>query len=702
MANSIQTITRTAAMIYAEDQSSRTIKSVRRTFVDALLVNSNNEPKTIEEITSLLLTEYELVFQEKDLQNIIDDNKYYEVIIGRLKRYNKYYLPTTRFNKLKERADYNIDNAIDDYIKDCPSIEAEKLKELLNKYLYSLLNTNISAFKQLLEKKGSAISPVLDKSSFKDDEIESINGFLAYENTKKDKALFELVNYCIEYASAINSIDPQDVISALKNKILYLDNALIFRVLGINGSQRKNRAENLFHRCIDSGQKLFISSVTRKEFFDSIDFHINQLKKTSPYGSINPILFRYTGGYTIYQYYHEWRRNRASYGFEAFRIHIKEEFDALLKKYRIEEDFKQKFNEKDDKKIESYSSEIQVYKNDKNKILIDNDAKNIVWIEKARNGCDGNVRDTKYYFLTSDKKLQEWDLNHSENHQPITMLPSQWLALLLKYFSRSNNDYKSFVSFLSIPQENVSKTPEELQEILAGISEITEDFKKQEDIVSALIELNEPGKKQNREYAKQFAKDKIESEYKKKLEDLEHESQRKIQEQEEHSSQLVAKKEEELKQLVSEFREERKKEKIERIEDRITFCEAQLKDKQTILNQINSICDKKKRLFIWSIIGGYILYFLVLCYKIFFIYNWEIMEPITYISGLIVAGIPLIYSLFKNKSIDIRNIPVQFRDRCFKKQCDRNNFHESDIEDLTETLNALKIERRELDMSSIE
>ena len=161
MANSIQTITRTAAIIYAEDQSSRTIKSVRRTFVDALLVNSNNEPKTIEEITSSLLTEYELVFQEKDLQSILDDIKYYEVIINQQKINNKYYLPTTRFNKLKERADYNIDNAIDDYIRDCPSIVAEKLKKLLNTYLYSLLNTNISAFKQLLERKGSAVSSLL-------------------------------------------------------------------------------------------------------------------------------------------------------------------------------------------------------------------------------------------------------------------------------------------------------------------------------------------------------------------------------------------------------------------------------------------------------------------------------------------------------------------------------------------------------------
>ena len=65
MANKIQTIMRTAAMIYAEEQSVSTIKSVKRRFVNAVLVNADNTPQTIENIITILQSDYELVLQEK-------------------------------------------------------------------------------------------------------------------------------------------------------------------------------------------------------------------------------------------------------------------------------------------------------------------------------------------------------------------------------------------------------------------------------------------------------------------------------------------------------------------------------------------------------------------------------------------------------------------------------------------------------------
>ena len=67
------------------------------------------------------------------------------------------------------------------------------------------------------EKMADIIYVITDDET----EIELINDFIRWDNPQKDKALFELVNYCIDYASAINSIDPQDVVSTLKNKKLY-------------------------------------------------------------------------------------------------------------------------------------------------------------------------------------------------------------------------------------------------------------------------------------------------------------------------------------------------------------------------------------------------------------------------------------------------------------------------------------------------
>jgi len=678
MANRIQTIIRTAAMIYAEDQSLQTVKSVRRKFIDAVLVNADNTPQTIENIISLLQENHKLVVQENDIDSILNDNRYYEVIVGQKKSANTYYLPQKRFLKLKEKSDYTIDDAINEYLSFNPGDKPEELRGLLHKYLYSLLNTNIGAYSQLLERKGRISSPVIDSSSFSESEIEVINGFIKWDNVSKNKALFEVINYCIEYATAINSIDPQDVVSALRNKSLYLDNAFIYRALGINGAFRMDRAINLLQRCVDSGQKLVISSITRKEFFETIDYHIGQLKGSTPYGNIDPTIFKkYTGGYTIYQFYHDWRRDKTVYGYETFRLHITTLYNSLLQRFNIEEDFKQQFNDKDDERIEQYASEIKQYKWQKNDNLNLNDARNIVWLELARKNCDNNIRDTKFYLITSDRRLQQWDLKHSAN-QPITMLPSQWLALLLKYFSRSNDDFKSFVSFLTIPTEKSEVTPEELQDILAGISEITEDFQKQNDIVSALLESDSSREKLDRIEARKFAQDSIELHYKQQIESLQSASE-----------VSLSKQKDDYERLLNDIKMERSQEKRERLEERVDKCEAQLADKRRISEHINSKADRNKSIVTGVLIASFVLYVVAIVLLIIFI-GWNKMEPITYISGLCYALLISTISLISNKSIEFWRIPSVIREKSYQRQCAKWSFRVSDIQDLLDTIESLK------------
>ena len=684
---------RTAAMIYAEEQSATTVKSVKRHFIDAALTDKDNTPDTIENIISFLEKEYELVIQETELLSLLNDFDRYEVILGDSPKENKYYLPQKRYQKLKEKSENTIDCSIREFISINGDIDPKKMRDLLYKYLYTLLNTNINAYTQLLIKKGEKVSPVIDSSSFEENEIELINKFIRWDNSQKDKALFELVNYCIEYASAINSIDSRDVIAALENKKSYLDNALIYRALGINGGYRKQRVQNLLQRCVDSGQQLLISSITRQEFFETIDYNIAHLRKSTPYGKINPKIFRrYTGGETIYQYYHEWKRTKSTYGYELFRIHIRNEYENFLKKFKIAEDFKPSYSETTEaKRIECYTDEIMQFKRMKHKNVHINDAKNMIWIEAARKECDHTIRDTKYYFVTSDRRLQEWDLQHSKN-QPITMLPSQWLALLLKYVSRTNDDYKCFVSFLAMPNETNTISPEKLQDILAGISEITEEFQKQDDIVSNLLELHKNDQNLERESAKQFAKEKIESDYQDKLKQIEKESLVKINEQKNELGQMM---DERIAQLTKEFQEEKKRDKLDRINGELDGCQKQLDDKQKILKQININCDKKKKnlIILLTVLG--VLYIaaniaFVLCL------GWDKAEPITYMVNVIVVVLIPIISMKKNKSFAFWEIPSEYRKKCFNQQCDEYAVSEAEITDLKEKIEDLEKQKQDL------
>ena len=697
MANRIQTIIRTAAMIYAEDQSLQTVKSVRRKFIDAVLVNADNTPQTIENIISLLQDNHKLVVQENDIDSILNDNRYYEVIVGQKKSANTYYLPQKRFLKLKEKSDYTIDDAINEYLSINPGDKPEELRGLLHKYLYSLLNTNIGAYSQLLERKGRISSPVIDSSSFSESEIEVINGFIKWDNAPKNRALFEVVNYCIEYATAINSIDPQDVVSALRNKSLYLDNALIYRALGINGSFRMERALNLLQRCVDSGQKLVISSITRKEFFETIDFHIGQLKGSTPYGSIDPTIFRkYTGGYTIYQFYHDWRRGKNAYGYETFRLHITSLYNSLLQRFKIEEDFKQQFNDKDEERIEQYASEIKQFKWQKNDNLNLNDARNIVWLELARKNCDNSVRDTKYYFVTSDRRLQQWDLQHSKN-QPVTMLPSQWLALLLKFFSQSNDDFKSFVSFLSIPNEKSEVTPEELQDILSGISEITEDFQKQNDIVSALLESDNSRELRNRIEAKKFTQNHIEAHFKEQIESMQTENQKKLNAQEDSYHQAISKQQEKFERALDSIKKELLLERKNRLIEKRDACYSQINDKETIHKQINARVRSKTRRFVAYIIIFYVLAIIALFYLVYK-FGWDVMEKYTWGLGVVLIAVPSICSLL-NKNLNVKTIVEKYRICCYNKFCKIEGFSETEIKDLEDTIGVLEQQLLDMDVS---
>ena len=360
----------------------------------------------------------------------------------------------------------------------------------------------------------------------------------------------------------------------------------------------------------------------------------------------------------------------------------------MLQKFRITEDFKQQYSDiKDGERIEQYAEEIKQYKRTKNDSLHINDAKNMIWVELARNNCDNNVRDTKFYFVTSDRRLQEWDLHHSKN-QPITMLPSQWLALLLKYFSQSNDDYKSFVSFLTMPNEKAEVTPDELQDILAGISEITEDFQKQNDIVSQLLESNNSRELRNHVEAQKFAQSCLETQLKEKLEAAEKENQKKLETQQAISQELLSKQKEEFEKMLDTIRQERQKDKLERLKEKKGLCESQLKDKENILQQINSIADRKKNNLKALIVFIYIAYIIGISFLIYRI-GWEDMEPITYITGMVMVAIPFICSLVMNRSLDCRTVISEFRDRCYKKQCIKYDFFDSEISDLKETIESL-------------
>jgi hypothetical protein len=494
-------ITRTAAIIFSEESSAIKSTTVQRKIIESLFVENDNSELTIDQIIDELKSSLELDFDTEEISQLIKDEKKsnFEVRLDHSSNENFLRLEKKRYDLLKQREK---ENSIFQHIVRFESevyegdLSSDKLDEILHKFLYELLNKNIQAFGKIAKSTNSTSSLYIDPNLFTVEERLAINQFIDWEDNSKNKSIFALISYSIEYAVINNHYESSDVfLKSIKDKIFYLDNNVLYRAIGINGQNRKNRIATFLEKCISAGQIFKISSYTEKEFKETIKHHIKNLQRV-PFKRINHNLFsKYSLNPSIYEYYHKWKANRTTYGFELFTTHLMSELEAFKKKYKVETVYKIPFDPKDkepEKRISKYQYEIGAAKGygyEKSHYF---DAVNTYLIEKLRGQNQNSITDTKYFFVSTDQKLRDWGFARNE-FQPIALIPSQWMAILLKYHSRSSNDYSSFLSFLKLKTNTPVIKEDDLQTVLAGISEITEDFEKQETILEKMVELKFDG-----------------------------------------------------------------------------------------------------------------------------------------------------------------------------------------------------------------
>lgn len=684
----IRSIARTAAVIYADERLTRKTDTIKRRFVESVFINNGNALLTIAELVNHIEDNMGLLFSEDEIKRIVKNDEIFMEVLNKSSEGIKYNLHENRYTLLGAKPTDEIDSVIEDYLSSLQDTGAipytkEALKDLIYRYLHSIINTNISAYSHFVNPAKTTQIPKLNAEKFEDEEIDVINGFVKWENDAKNKAIFKLINYCIEYAIVVNN-SSEDVLSkSLRTKIFYLDNSLIYRALGINGETRKKRALSFLKKCKDSGQEFIISKFTRQEFFNTVDYHLRQLNSSTPFGRISPKTFkRYANGDGFYQFYHEWRNGRTNYSFDVFKTHIHSLYKNLIRQFDIKEDLKVPFGEKEEATVVArYKDEIQnikkTYKDDPHLA----DARNMYWIECVRKENNYDVASTKYYFVTSDQKLQAWDNEHSKD-QPITLLPSQWLGLLLKYVSRSSDDFRSFISFMNLPKDNSVISEDDLQSVMAGISEMTEEFSKQETIIESMVEIKFADILQGniQENAKAFAKEKLEQELEKRLEEKEKEriNQAYLQEQ-----------------IVSQIKEEAKKQfrknEIDRKQEKLS----------SIIREIGSMDNRKRNAenHAWDkLIRSKWLFSLIVTIPIgvwiyvVYINDWNLFEKKTYFPPVIYLAISFLYTMIYGKSIN----PVKYFEKLHKKYIDEEyvafEYSHSEYSELIKTRDELQKE----------
>ena len=694
----IRSITRTATVIYADNLSNRTTNTIKRKFVESVFVNNNNTLLTLSELVNTIEETMGLMFSEDEISPIVKDENVFVEVLNRSSEDIKYNLQEKRYNTLCSKSIDEIDNVIETYfstqVDSSVHFTKDSFKDLIYRYLHSILNTNISTYIQFVNPAKTVTIPKLSSEQFEDEEVDLINSFVKWDNETKNKALFKLINYCIEYAIVVNN-SSEDVLSkSLRTKVFYLDNALLYRALGINGETRKKRTISFLKKCKESGQKFVISKYTRQEFFNTVDYHLSQLNSSTPFGRITPQVFkRYANGDGFYQFYHEWRNGRINYGFDLFKTHIHSLYKDLVTRFDIEENFNVPFDEKEEPAIiNTYKNEIQNIKrtNRHEPHLID--ARNMYWIECVRDGNNVDVASTKYYFVTSDQKLQTWDGEHSVN-QPLTLLPSQWMGLILKYVSRSSDDYKSFISFMNLPKDNSVISEDELQSVMAGISEMTEEFSKQETIIESMVEIKfgDILKGDIQENARAYAKDRLEKEYEKQLSEKDKETVRRLSQKDQERKELEKLHENILAQVREEAKKQFEKAEIGRKQDKL----------HTINKEIGSLENRKKnaekRAWERLSIRKWVLLILVLGPIIAWLYyihksDWENVEKLTYFPPIIYMILVYLYMAIYGRSINPVNYFNELYDKYKYDEYNKFEYSDSEYNELVKMRDDLKKE----------
>lgn len=492
-------IFRLAAVLYAENNYEVTPKTIHRKIIESIFLDNDNQEITIHAIIENIETNCGFVFDFEEVSEIIkkDEDTYFRVGRGTDQELLITLTPK-RLEAINSKLNANnIDYFILQFLEQHQEIVgALDGKSIIYKFLYEVFSNNISSFSKLIDYKRDLDGAINIDDSFNPVEKLIINSFLQWDNDAKNKAVFDISSYALEYCLITNKESKQTFhLKNLKHKDFFLDTNVLFRAIGINGENRKARTVTFLDKFIEAGEKLYISKFTEQEYKSTLKYYCEQISRKS-YAKIDPRVFsRFQKNSDFFDFFHKWRTGRTNDNIELFENHLLAEYEAFKTRFNVQEEYNVGFNEKDDEtleKINNLATDIYSFKNKENSYsnrfeTSVTDAKNILLINEKRNGQFRNIFETKFFFISSDQGLRRWDFKRKDA-TPAVLLPSQWMSILLRYVTRTNDDFKSFVSFLNLSQNESSINSEKLQLILLGIGEITSDVERQSLLVEAMVQ----------------------------------------------------------------------------------------------------------------------------------------------------------------------------------------------------------------------
>ena len=374
-------------------------------------------------------------------------------------------------------------------------IDANDLYDLITRYLYFCFNANKEMLLSLISGD-QIINNTMDFEANNDEKM-AINSFLSWDNKEKDSLIYKVVSYCYVYCCLNTKKDILLNKHVFKSKRFYLDANIIFRLAGINNDDRQRTLLSFQNKCKELGIKLCYTDITYNELLNVIDSHIKWIRKITR-GS-KPIDIRKFGfiPHDIYNLYVEWCKNPANSHKEIidFKSYLDSRINSTIAQMEYVKTTASSVigNARLDSCVQSLKElkeKNAPYKTHKQDSLVA-DVKNVFYVDWIRNKNErkSNVFSTNEYFITADHNLLLWAQKEFYG-VPITVLPSVWLTILLRFTGRSSDDYKAFCLFMNLRMHR-EKASFDVYSVISEISIQTDDSVLKEKIIEEIINNKE-------------------------------------------------------------------------------------------------------------------------------------------------------------------------------------------------------------------
>lgn len=364
-------------------------------------------------------------------------------------------LTNKKFGEINDQLNaHSIDIYIEQFVQKL-GYEA-KMHSAIKSLLYQAVFENISTFSttNLSELLSTQI-----RENFENNEIKAFNDFLEDKNNEKNSAVYNVFLKAIEFAIITSGKGIKEFSKdVFDGKTYCLDTNILFRLLGIGGTERQNTLISLIKSCNHQGITFEYTPQTLGELKRTLSASIRFLKSAETKYDIialgeltesDPQLFNED----FVLHYSKLRAKKIVNSPDQYEIKLLADFRTFeqqlgfgLRKgeVTIDERHRAKLAEHlfKQKKASFYNSRYTA-------TAASIDASNILYVRKLRGVNNYNYADVKSFYLSTDRTLNSILSQDTEIKIPETILPSQLYILHHPYESNGEEvDYELFLQFV--------------------------------------------------------------------------------------------------------------------------------------------------------------------------------------------------------------------------------------------------------------